>query len=200
MHYTDIEDEILHLLASSQGNILDDETLINTLAASKVTSEEIKVKVDEAEETSVEIEITSTKYRSVAFRGSILFFCISNLNVVDPMYEYSLAWFSNLFTNALLNAVPDEDIPQRCLNLNDHFTYSLYESVCRSLFEKHKLLFSFLVSIKILQGYNQIDAEEWVFDGELPLKIANFLLNNVDFIMFINSIGGTSFAKARPRL
>ena len=32
----DIEDEILHLLASSQGNILDDETLINTLAASKV--------------------------------------------------------------------------------------------------------------------------------------------------------------------
>jgi dynein heavy chain, axonemal len=32
----EIEDKILHMLSNSQGNILDDEELINTLAQSKV--------------------------------------------------------------------------------------------------------------------------------------------------------------------
>jgi dynein heavy chain len=159
----DIEDEILHLLANSQGDILDDEVLINTLAASKVTSEEIKVKVQDAEATSSEIKEVSDQYIPVAFRGSILFFCISGLNVVDPMYEYSMAWYRNLFINGIENAEPDEDIPARCIKLNDYITYSLYCNVCCSLFEKDKLLFSFLVTVRILQGFNEIDGAEWNF-------------------------------------
>ena len=79
------------------------------------------------------------------------------------MYQYSLEWFTNLFTMALLNAEKDEDIPRRCVNLNEYFTYSVYQNVCRSLFEKDKLTFSFLMTIKILQGYNEIDEAEWDF-------------------------------------
>ena len=45
--------------------------------------------------------------------------------------------------------------------MNSYFTYSLYENVCRSLFEKHKLLFSFVLTIKIKQGDNKIDNKEW---------------------------------------
>ena len=44
-----IEDQILKLLAESQGNILDDTKLIETLAVSKATSEEILKAVAEAE-------------------------------------------------------------------------------------------------------------------------------------------------------
>ena len=39
----------------------------------------------------------------------------------------------------------------------------LYENICRSLFAAHKLLFSFTVCIKIMQGQGRIDAEEWRF-------------------------------------
>ena len=159
----DIEDEILHLLANSTGNILDDVVLINTLSASKVTSEDIKVKVEAAEVTTAEIAETSKKYIPVAYRASILFFCISNLNNVDPMYEYSLGWFMNLFIKSIQNSEPNEDLPARVININEFFTYSLYCNVCRSLFEAHKLLFSFLVSIRILQGYKEIDSGEWGF-------------------------------------
>jgi len=47
--------------------------------------------------------------------------------------------------------------------MKDYFTLSLYQNVCRSLFEAHKLLFSFLLCTKILFGDNQIDMSEWRF-------------------------------------
>ncbi len=52
-----------YIYLSMQGNILDDETLINTLAESKITSDEIKIKVAEAEKTEVAIDET----REVSF-------------------------------------------------------------------------------------------------------------------------------------
>lgn len=55
----------------------------------------------EAEETEKEIDATRELYRPVAIRASLLFFCISDLALVDPMYQYSLSWFVNLFVRAI---------------------------------------------------------------------------------------------------
>ena len=33
----------------------------------------------------------------MAKRGSLLFFAISDLAQIDPMYQYSLIWFKDLF-------------------------------------------------------------------------------------------------------
>lgn len=46
---------------------------------------------------------------------------------------------------------------ERITNINDYITFSLYSSVCRSLFEKHKLMFAFLVCAQILINDGQID-------------------------------------------
>eukprot|EP01029_Cantina_marsupialis_P009143 TRINITY_DN2137_c0_g4_i1.p1 TRINITY_DN2137_c0_g4~~TRINITY_DN2137_c0_g4_i1.p1 ORF type:complete len:4119 (-),score=1448.16 TRINITY_DN2137_c0_g4_i1:93-12449(-) len=166
----DIEDRILLLLSKSKGDILDDEELIETLASSKKTSQEIQVKVKETEETEQEIDATREKYRPVAFRASTLYFCISNLATIDPMYQYSLPWFGGLFKKAIEQSEPANEIEKRIENLNDYFTYMIYVNVCRSLFERHKLLFSFLMCIKVLQGQEMIDALEWRFliSGQSP--------------------------------
>ncbi|KAJ7552868.1 hypothetical protein O6H91_06G073600 [Diphasiastrum complanatum] len=159
----EIEHKILQLLSNSQGNILDDETLIDTLAQSKVTSNEITLKVSEAEKTEKAIDETREVYRKVATRASILFFCISDLATVDPMYQYSLSWFINLFGRAIDGAAQASIIDKRIENLNEFFTYSLYVNVCRSLFEKHKLLFSLILCIKILQEMGEVNTAEWRF-------------------------------------
>ena len=169
----DIESEILRLLSNSTGNILDDTVLIETLAQSKLTSEEIKTKMKEASVIEAEIVVQSELYRPVAKRSSLLYFVIADLGDVDPMYQYSLPWFTMLFVRGISNAVPANDIESRITNLNDYFTYSVYQNICRSLFERHKLLFSFILCIKILQGENVINAEEYRFllSGIAPTRI-----------------------------
>nr|AML30859.1 axonemal inner arm dynein heavy chain 3 [Marsilea vestita] len=159
----EIESKILHLLSKSQGDILDDEVLINTLSQSKVTSDEITIKVAEAEKTEIAIDETREVYRKVATRASQLFFCISDLATVDPMYQYSLTWFISLFNRAMEGATQASIIEKRIENLNEYFTYSLYVNVCRSLFEKHKLMFSLMLCIKILQELKAINSAEWRF-------------------------------------
>ena len=67
--------------------------MINILAESKKTSEEINVRMKESEVTEKEIDVKRESFRPVAYRCSLLFFCIVDLSIIDPMYQYSLQWF-----------------------------------------------------------------------------------------------------------
>jgi dynein heavy chain len=110
----------------------------------------------------------------VAFRASLLYFCILDLSLIDPMYQYSLQWFSNLFVLGVENSAPSNALEERLENMKEYFTYSLYENICRSLFEKHKLMFSFLLTVKILFGDGVMNEKEWRFflagpTGDIPI-------------------------------
>jgi dynein heavy chain len=152
-----IESTILKLLSESSGDILEDETLINTLADSKKTSTEIGEKVAEAERASKEIDVASSGYIPMAKRSSTLYFAVADMCNIDPMYQYSLGWFSNLYRVGIRSAEKSDDIETRLQNLMQYFTYSLYVNVCRSLFEIHKLLFSFLMCTRIMVEKDEMD-------------------------------------------
>jgi dynein heavy chain len=66
-----------------------------------------------------------------------------------------------LFVASVRGSEPSEDIATRIKHLNDHFTLSIFNNVSRSLFERHQLMFSFLMAVRILQADGKVDAAEW---------------------------------------
>ncbi len=66
--------------------ILDDANLISTLEISKFTAIEINEKLKESEILEKEINDIRDSYRKVSIRGSILYFVIKDLSLIDPMY------------------------------------------------------------------------------------------------------------------
>jgi dynein heavy chain, axonemal len=97
----EIEDQILKVLSSSEGNILDDEGAVNILQSSKVLADNISEKQKVADETERQIDAARASYAPVAHHASILYFCVSDMGNIDPMYQYSLPWFVNLFVRAI---------------------------------------------------------------------------------------------------
>ena len=159
----EIEDKILHIMSSSSGNILEDETAISTLKDSKILSDEIAVKQAIAEETEININQVRLSYSPIAFSSQVLFFCIADLANIEPVYQYSLTWFIALFITSINQSEKGKDVEKRLENLDAHFTYSLYRNVCRSLLEKDKLLFSFLLCSRIFASKGKIDSSQWFF-------------------------------------
>lgn len=52
---------------------------------------------------------------------------------------------------------PADNLKKRIANINHYLTYNLYSNVCRSLFEKHKLMFAFLLCARIMMNQGKIN-------------------------------------------
>ena len=116
-----------------------------------------------ADETEKQIDLVREGYVPIAVRGQILYFCIASLANIEPTYQYSLEWYTGLFVNAIRKSEASKNLEKRLQNLSDYFTYSLYANICRSLLEKDKLLFSFVMTIRLNQGAGTIDYRNGTF-------------------------------------
>ena len=159
----ELEDTILRMLSSSSGSLLDDEELVLTLQSSKTTSAEVTSQLQISEVTEKKIDAAREGYRPSAYRASILYFLLADLARVDPMYQFSLDAYVSLFNISLEKSTRSDDLQERLKNLNDYHTYFVYRSTCRALFETHKLLFSFQICAKILQGAKKLNMQEFDF-------------------------------------
>ena len=137
----ELEDQILSMLSNSKVSLIEDVELVKTLESSKNTSDEVKQSLESAEQTMKRIDEAREAFRPCGRQASALFFVLSDLNKIDPMYQFSLNWYKKLFSDSIISS-RDNPFQDRIHNIMKEHTLSVYKNVCMSLFERHKLLLS----------------------------------------------------------
>jgi len=154
-----LEDDLLYRLSSSTGNLLDDTELIDVLAMTKSTAQEVGEKLQTANETNVRITEACEEYRSIAHRAGLIYFLIADFSKVNVMYQTSLAQFNDLYLLAIDLSEKAAMPSKRINNIIEYLTYSVYLYIQRGLFERHKLVFALMLTNSI-----QISAKKLTFD------------------------------------
>ncbi|CBH10362.1 dynein heavy chain, putative [Trypanosoma brucei gambiense DAL972] len=160
----ELEDTLIRELTLATGNILDNDELIATLENTKSSATEVQQKLEQAKETARVTELSRQEYRPAARRGAVLYFVISELSVINSMYEYSLsAFLHDVFGYSITKSDASFEIKDRLRNIIRALTYNLYCYVCMGIFEKDKLMLSFQMAIRLLTQENQMVHSELEF-------------------------------------
>jgi dynein heavy chain len=67
-------------------------------------SKQIKQSLEVAEVTSKSIEVASAAYKPCAERASLLYFILNDLVPIDPMYQFSLEAYMELFLISIMRS------------------------------------------------------------------------------------------------
>ena len=156
-----LEAQLLHKLSSVQGNLLDDKDIIDVLNNTKQASTEVQEKLQVAGETQLKIQTACEDYRPVATRGSIIYFLITEMALVNPMYQTSLTQFLDLFEISMLEAPSAPITATRCRNIIDESTFRTFSYITRGIFEAHKLVYVFLLALKLQLRSGDIGPSEF---------------------------------------
>ncbi|KAK3559476.1 hypothetical protein QTP86_013663 [Hemibagrus guttatus] len=138
------------------------------------------LKVLEAKTAEAKITEARENYRPVSIRAALLFFILSDLNKINPIYQVSLKAFSKVFEEAIMQTEPADDVKQRVDNLNNEITYSIFMYTNRCLFERDKLTFIALIVFQILTKNKEINPSELDFLLRFPFKAG--VVSPVDFL------------------
>jgi len=162
-----LENEILDALSKDTEQILNDEFLIEALSTSRKTAKTVAANLQDVNKTQNVILKARGIYTPAAYRAALLYFLVSDLAKVDPMYQFSLKWYVDIFTEEVRRKRSTEQDP--LLDVIRNFTHALYSKVCQSIFEKDKMLFTFLLAFRILEGEGSLDKRLFEFFVKGPV-------------------------------
>ncbi|UJR10037.1 hypothetical protein I4U23_014260 [Adineta vaga] len=167
-----LEDSLLRELTTTTGNILDNTELIETLENTKTKVSDVIQALHLGERTRQDIENLRDTYRLAARRGAVLYFSLIQMSAINSMYQYSLTSFLSVFELSVKTSQTNIKLDKRLQSIINTLTYQIYCYGTTGMFEKHKLLYSFLLTIQIEFDQQRITSKQIDFflKGNLSLE------------------------------
>merc|ERR1719324_2129263 len=160
-----LDKQLLDRLSNSTGNLLDDVELIEVLANTKAKAKEVEQKLADAAEKQTEIAEKREQYRPVATRGSVMYFCMTDMTLVaNPitgqpsgwMYNCSLLQFLLNFEKSVYQSEKCQPTSKRVDKIIDFLTYQVYRYMNRGLFVRDQMMFKLLFTLNIMKVGGQV--------------------------------------------
>lgn len=128
-------------------------------------------------------------YNEAGKRISHLYFVILDLSNLEPTYQWSLEYYTNVFAMGILKAqeLTKDNKENKVPCIIEQTQILIYENICRSLLEKDKLIYSLLLCMKILESEGNITTKEIRFmmvggtwtESEKELPENNFVTHKI---------------------
>ena len=166
-----LEKDLLQSLATAEGNLLENTTLIESLTRTKEKSAEIENALVQSAEASIKLDQQREVYRPFASAGSKLFFIVKSLKTINNMYQFSLASFLGLFKKTMSTDMNVRDMAEKLNILRSTLEVAVLDFVGRALFKADRLMFA-LNLIKRMHS-DHFQPKEWeAFTGVLVSSVS----------------------------
>ncbi|KAK0566065.1 dynein heavy chain [Tilletia horrida] len=144
-----LEKSLLNALNASEGNILDDDKVIDTLETLKKEAAEVTAKVEETDAIMQEVEAVTADYIPLAKACSSVFFVLDQLHLISHFYQFSLRFFLDIFDYVLRrnpNLQGVSDPQQRLAILTRDLFVVIFERTSRALAHRDHIMLAVLLA------------------------------------------------------
>ncbi|XP_075217843.1 uncharacterized protein LOC142322649 [Lycorma delicatula] len=161
-----LENRILEAMHKAKSKILDDTRVLKILNETKTLAVQIKEKQVLCRQIEIELASLRRHFTQLAVFSRILYECMSTLQSVDYMYRYSLPIFQRIYSLVVRGVVRENpyiswrSLQKKCI---EEFMVAIFNFVCRGIFQKHRLLYSFLICIKVMMNSQITDQSQLMF-------------------------------------
>ena len=73
-------------------------------------------------------------YRASAERAAILFFVLNDMGTIDPMYQFALDAYTDLYGLSIEKSQRSPKLEERINNLNEYHTYAVYRYCSKGVY------------------------------------------------------------------
>ncbi|KDN51345.1 cytoplasmic dynein heavy chain 2 [Tilletiaria anomala UBC 951] len=179
-----LEKSLLNALNESQGNILDDDKVIDTLETLKKEAAEVTRKVEETDIIMQEVEDVTAEYLPLAKACSAVFFVLDQLSLISHFYQFSLQFFLDIFDYVLrqnphLQGVSDPK--ERLRMLNRDLFLIVFQRTSRALAHEDHVMLALLLARIWRRENDQDDALEsaeysFLLEGDIITSVQQLRL------------------------
>ncbi|QDZ22651.1 heavy chain of dynein [Chloropicon primus] len=188
LQLTELEEQLLIALADSEGSLLENHALVESLNETKAKALGAKELLIESKQLQASLDEQRAAYRPIAQQAGQIYFMLQGMKNIHYSYQFNIAVFLRLFQHALKADDVKVDrghaqvhIASRIAKLNLDFVRRILSYVSKGLYKNDRLTFAVFMAQQLEAS---VDDEDLNANGEEREELWSLVLGREGNILF----------------